>query len=778
MKKNILASFLTLSAAVALHAQPVPCGPAPEMTSFCSEACIICDIDGFTGINDDPSQGQAPFGFCTNQVHHMQWIGFIAGSTNLTLEVKVFNCQMNEGLEVGIYQSLDCDEFQLVSNCDTDLPPNTTTTFTNTAPLTIGQYYYFVMDGSMGDICNYTITVVSGTTNVTALTTSGVLAGDTKACLETPSLYTIHPPVGATRFEWTLDGVPFASGAETDVVVNWTSPGTYDLCVTASNTCDTAASVCQTVVVTGIPPTLIAASVCEGECYGIGDTALCDAGVYEFHYTGLEGCDSLVRVALEVLPISMAQFDLLICEGDSIYVGDQAYFESGQFQKILTSENGCDSIVNLDLQVIVCEIQGSLTASPANCHGASDGSFQFSIADGTPPFQYSWERIGTGVPAGAGTLTNLNQLETVGNLPAGTYFVTVSDNFGNDVIVFGEVTEPPPLVSEVQLSDYQGFHVSCFGKMDGSVGLTVSGGAPPYIFLWNNGNTSANLQNLSAGNYQCTVTDASGCSLLAQANLASPEKLVSEVQFDKPGCDGLNTGSIQVLTTEGGVVPYAYSLSGTGFGSETDYTDLPPGHYTLTVRDANGCTFTESTTFTTPFIPEIELGPDLTVDLGESTRFKLLFNVPLDTFIWSPLPGLSCYDCPQPDAMPYHATTYTLTVVAPGGCTDSDNVTVIVLDKRDVYVPNIFSPDDDGINETFTVYGGPEVLTVTTLQVYSRWGELMFLRDALAANDEQNGWDGTFRGKPVSPGVYTWLAEVEFLDGVVLQYEGSVTIVR
>ena len=137
MKKNILASFLTLSAVLALNAQPVPCGTAPEMTSFCDEACIICDINGFTGINDDPAQGQAPPGFCTNFVHHMQWIGFIAGSTNLTLEVTVFNCQINQGLEVGIYQSLNCQSFQLVSNCNTDIPPNTTATFSNTVPLVV-----------------------------------------------------------------------------------------------------------------------------------------------------------------------------------------------------------------------------------------------------------------------------------------------------------------------------------------------------------------------------------------------------------------------------------------------------------------------------------------------------------------------------------------------------------------------------------------------------------------------------------------------------------------
>lgn len=778
MNKNLLLLSLTLSASLALMAQPTPCGPAPEMTSFCDEACIICDINGFTGINDDQAQGEAPPGFCTTQVHHMQWIGFIAGSTDLTLSVTVFNCQFNEGLEVGIYRSLDCETFQLVSNCDTDLPPNTTTTFTNTVPLVIGQYYYLVMDGSQDDVCNYTINVISGTTNVTELTTSGALTGPAKACAETPTLFSIDAPTGAASFEWTLDGVKITSGIDTSVVINWATPGVHNVCATASNACDTAAPVCQTVVVTGIPPTVIQAQICAGECFSGADTLLCDPGIYEFHFIGSEGCDSLVRIYLEELQVVSTSLDLFICEDDSIYVGGQAFFESGQFQKILTSVSGCDSIVYLDLEVIACQIKGDLNTSPTMCNGATNGSFQFLLDYGTPPFQYNWARIGTGAPAGTGAVAGLNQTETVSNLPAGTYFVTVSDNFGNSAIFFGDVAEPPALGSQVQLKDFNGFQVSCFGAMDGSIDMSLQGGVPPYSILWDNGSQASQLQSLGAGTYLCTVTDAQGCTLMVQADLAAPEALTLEALFEKPGCDGLSSGSASVVATGGGTTPYTYSLSGGAFGPATEFKDLLPGSYTLTVRDANGCTAAQSAVFVTPLIPEIELGPDLTVDLGEGTRLNLSFNVPLDTFIWSVLPGLSCYDCPQPEATPYHTTTYTLTVSAPGGCTDSDQVRVIVLDKRDVYVPNVFSPDDDGVNETFTVYGGPEVARVRTFQVYSRWGELVFQREDLAPNDEQSGWDGTFRGKPLPPGVYSWVAELEFLDEVSLKYEGSVTIVR
>ena len=256
-----LASFF-LFYSTALFAQPQPCGPNPEMTPLCADACIICDIDGFTGINNDGIQGQAPPGFCTNNVHHMQWIGFIAGSTNLTLSVSVFNCQGNSGLEVGIYKSLDCQTFQLVSNCDGDIPPNTTQNFTNTVPLTIGQYYYFVMDGNNNDVCNYTIHVLSGTTEVMPLENSGSIIGPETVCSSTPNDYTVSLPPGAAHFYWTLNGLPYASETDTTVSLNFLTPGLNQLCVTASNACDTAFPACRNIFVNTIPPTDISAKIC------------------------------------------------------------------------------------------------------------------------------------------------------------------------------------------------------------------------------------------------------------------------------------------------------------------------------------------------------------------------------------------------------------------------------------------------------------------------------------------------------------------------------------
>lgn len=778
MKKLTLTAFLLFSLLQILRAQPQTCGPNPEMTSFCNEACIICDIDGFTGINDDPQQGQAPPGFCTTQIHHMQWIGFIAGSVNLQISVRAFNCQMNQGLEVGIYQSLNCQTFQLVSNCDTDIGNNETAIFNNTVPLVIGQYYFFVMDGSAGDICNYTIEVLQGTTAVGALEDSGTLTGDDIVCRNTPTEYHLSPPSGATMFRWTVNGAPIAGQQDSILQRTWTTNGTYNLCATAFNVCDTAPPVCQTIVVQSIPPVFIDTVLCQSQCWVGANTTICDAGQYEFHLSGTEGCDSAIFLNVTVLPASTTNLDLLICDGDSIYVGEQPFFDSGQFQVGLATANGCDSTINLALQVIECEIIGQLSFDSVLCKGQPSGQLRFTIENGTPPFQYSWERIVPGMPNGVGNIAALNSEETISNLPVGTYFITVTDNFGNDVILFGDLGEPTALSGELFAPLVNGVHVSCFDGSDGSITALPSGGTPPYSFIWNNGAQTAALNQVPAGTYSVSITDANNCELVLSQTLNAPPALELEVDFVDPGCEGLNTGAALATLFTGGTPPFEFSIDGNDFDTVAVFNNLAPGSHTVNMRDANGCLKSVEGFLATPLIPEIELGPNLSVLLAESVFLNFSQSTPLDTFIWTPATGLSCTDCPEPIATPYHTTTYTLHVVAPGGCATSDTVRVRVVAQRDIYVPNSFSPNSDGINDRFTVFAGPEASEIRSLNIWSRWGEHVFHAENFSPNSESAGWDGDFRGKPAGSGTYVWVAEIAFVDGVVRQYTGDVTVVR
>ena len=102
----------------------------------------------------------------------------------------------------------------------------------------------------------------------------------------------------------------------------------------------------------------------------------------------------------------------------------------------------------------------------------------------------------------------------------------------------------------------------------------------------------------------------------------------------------------------------------------------------------------------------------------------------------------------------------------------------VVKKEREVFIPNIFSPDYDGINDVFMVFGGKGVVEVNSMRVYDRWGELIFENANFSTDDPEQGWDGTFRGRTTNPGVFVYTIKVEFIDGVTVKYSGDVTLTR
>jgi gliding motility-associated-like protein len=112
------------------------------------------------------------------------------------------------------------------------------------------------------------------------------------------------------------------------------------------------------------------------------------------------------------------------------------------------------------------------------------------------------------------------------------------------------------------------------------------------------------------------------------------------------------------------------------------------------------------------------------------------------------------------------------------GCIATDSVRIAVIKNRPVYIPNAFSPNNDGPNDLFTVYAGPAVESVQSLRVFDRWGNLVFERGEFAPNDESMGWDGRFDGRLMNGGVFVYFAEVRFIDGLVVNFKGDVTLVR
>ena len=769
----ILFSFLYFIS----FAQPAPCGSDPAMTSTCLDACVICDIDGFTGRNDLTSQGQGFQNFCTTQFNLMSYIAFIAGTVDLEIQVTVTNCVFpNLGLEIGLFESFDCQTFDAVSFCDTDVEPNTTVTFTNTVPLVVGQHYYLVMDGSNGTVCDWTFDVISGSTAVGNLTTSGVISGNEQTCPDLPTTYSTTGDVGAALFFWTISGVTQTATTQS-VDLTFPADGTYEVCVTAANVCDEAQPVCTTVeVVTPMVLNLVE-EICDNDCYDVAGQTICETGNYDFVITLPNGCDSLIFLDLTVLPQAQEAIDINLCVGEEFLIGNTPYSTTGIFADTILTVAACDSIVMLDLFMIECEIIGSTDFLPPVCNGDANGTLLFSVENGTPPFTYDYSNIIDPTIGGIGS-TLLFTDNQINGVPAGTYEINIMDGFGNDVVLFQEVIEPSVLSVTTDAVDIDGFNLSCNGGMDGTASAVGNGGVLPYDFDWSDLQMGDEITNLAAGFYSVSITDMNGCVQTDNITLTEPTPVEFMVNYIDPNCDGFETGIIQLDSVWGGTAPYSFALDNGTFSATTIYENLSSGEYDFFIVDGNDCMVDTSGTLIAPDIPVLFMGEDLEVGLGCDIQIPVnTNNTNLVDINWISFDNsLDCDTCLRPQASPVNNSSYILIVTSIDDCSSTDSINIFVNKVRDVFVPNAFSPNSDGYNDFFFVNANKSVTLVKNIKVFSRWGELVYEANDLPPNENVSGWDGYFNGKLMKPGVFLWVAELEYLDGEVIQLSGDVTL--
>ncbi len=148
-------------------------------------------------------------------------------------------------------------------------------------------------------------------------------------------------------------------------------------------------------------------------------------------------------------------------------------------------------------------------------------------------------------------------------------------------------------------------------------------------------------------------------------------------------------------------------------------------------------------------------------------------------FFWNdPLHGtLSCLNCKNPSARPFFDVTYKLKANNEFGCETEAEVRFEVEKNRDFFVPNIFSPNGDGINDYFFIQGKGTV-NVLTFEIFDRFGNMVFQSTNGTSNRKEIGWDGRFRNQDSALGVYVWYAVIKYLDGILHQATGNVTLIR
>jgi gliding motility-associated-like protein len=321
---------------------------------------------------------------------------------------------------------------------------------------------------------------------------------------------------------------------------------------------------------------------------------------------------------------------------------------------------------------------------------------------------------------------------------------------------------------------------SCADLADGGIVVEVSGGTPPYDFSWDQGiGPGSHPAGLAAGTYALRVTDAQGCSTGLIVEVPAPTPL-APVTFD---CEDLLTAGPLVFTAEGGTPPYQYSADGQHFADAALFDSFVPGQvYSLVVRDANDCELSQNFLMPAASDGMVDLPPDLELKLGESFRLvpELLIPESLVASIrWIPNEGLSCGDCLTPELTAIGNQTYTLRVIDVFGCTGEASIRVRIDPNVDIYIPNAFSPNGDQVNDRLVIFANDlQVRRVLSFQVYNRWGDQVYAAGPFLANDENEGWDGTFLGRLLDTGIYVYFARVELIDGSQVLREGEVLLTR
>jgi gliding motility-associated-like protein len=268
------------------------------------------------------------------------------------------------------------------------------------------------------------------------------------------------------------------------------------------------------------------------------------------------------------------------------------------------------------------------------------------------------------------------------------------------------------------------------------------------------------------GTYSATATGL--CSLQAISDqitvfFTSPPSLSAT---SVPGNCGLPNATATVAVT-GGSGSYSYSWSNGATGNVV--TGLAAGNYTVVATDQDGCTTsTQVAVSSTPASGVSLIANDTLLESGDSVNLQVLGA---NSYVWSPASGLSCSNCPSVNASPLQSTTYQVTGNDSSGCSYLLKVRLDVEIKlNEIFVPDAFSPNNDGNNDKLYVRGS---IKDFTFSVFNRWGEVVF-----RTQNQSSGWDGLFRGQELGAGVFVYYLSGVDAAGNTINKKGNITLVK
>ena len=513
------------------------------------------------------------------------------------------------------------------------------------------------------------------------------------------------------------------------------------------------------------------------------------AGTYTVTITDLNGCQEVGQVDVAeppLLDISISSItnptmagefgaaEVVVTGGVSPYTINWGNGETGPVASQLpigtttveaVDANGCSIFIDVEITVEAFSVNYDLQNNA--CFGECLGTIELQVSGGLPPYEFEWSDGQTG--------------QNATGLCNGIYSVTITDGAGQVILEPLEVISPPELVVNGIASD-----PTCIDNIDGEILLDVSGGTEPYDVLWSTGSDLLALTDLQPADYSVTVTDLHGCQTAALYTLDAVEALDLTLAARNIDCDNAQ-GALLI----GGENPYGYQylVNNQAVQPQGDslVAALPVGTYTLAYQVNAGCVVEVGTT---SIIEEsnfvVSVKPNLSVvKPGESVELRLEITgvIGAHSIDWIVSDDYTCIEedasgnCIAISFVPSSAQTVVAQVVDASDCSGLAEAVIQVEADRVVYVPNVFSPNGDGINDVFRPQANDELASIDNFRIFTRWGEQVYEEANLPAA-ALSGWDGSYKGQEVMPGVYVFTIDITFGDGVSRTEKGDVTVIR
>ena len=317
----------------------------------------------------------------------------------------------------------------------------------------------------------------------------------------------------------------------------------------------------------------------------------------------------------------------------------------------------------------------------------------------------------------------------------------------------------------------------------------TSGRIYTYIWLANNGKIdygiySADPVVIGAGTYIVKVTDIkNGCYSFDSISIESKAYELDSISFiiSEPTCYGYSNGSVSIDSVFGGTSPYTYSSDNYYYSSINVFNSKKAGTYRFYAKDKNGCKTDTLVLLKEGGDVQVSLGADREeIYAGNGVRVEAIINARngIAEMNWDPKELFIGEDSLKAYIFPLTSTLISLEVVDSNGCRGYDDLWIQVRSKPDVYVPNIFTPDGDGVNDYFYIKTSNGVKSISDFKIFDRWGELMYQNNKMRLNVPIDGWDGKFNGNVVQNGVYVCFYTLLLENGKTETFYSDLTLIK